>query len=118
MSGNNYTSSLEDSAKVLIMLEKVMQIHKRSHPGKIFTFDYDQFVGAPKANIQRLLQWLGLEFQDSYLHPEKSTREINTASVLEARKPISKKSMGGWKKYKDLLAPALSILKEGGICLD
>ena len=115
MAGNNYTANLEDSAKVLIAQEQAMQIHKKAHPEKIFTFDYDQFVNAPQENLSKILEWLGLEFNESYLHPEKSTRSVNTASVMQAKKPISNKSVGGWKNYKDLLNPALKILKESGI---
>ena len=112
---NNYTASIEDSAKVLIAQEKAMQIHKKRHPKNIFSFDYDQFVNAPEVNLRKLLGWLGLEFDNKYLHPEKSTRSVNTASVMQARKPISTKSVGGWKNYKNLLKPALSIIQESGI---
>ena len=113
--GNSYTANLEDAAKVLVALEQVMQIQKKRYPEKIFTFDYDQFVNAPKANLHRLLEWLDLEFHESYLHPEKSTRSVNTASVMQARKPISNKSVGGWKNYETLLKPALTIIQESGM---
>ena len=110
--GNNYTSSLEDAAKVFVAQEQAMQIQKKRCPEKIFTFDYDQFVNAPEFNLRKLLGWLDLEFKESYLHPEKSTRRVNTASVMQARKPISNKSVGGWKNYETLLEPALKIIQE------
>ena len=95
-----------------------MQIQKDRHPEKIFTFDYDLFVHAPKDNLRKLLGWLDLEFNESYLHPEKSTRSINTASAMQARKPISNKSVGGWKNYENLLKPALKIIQENGITVE
>ena len=113
--GNNYTSNLEDAAKVFVAQEKAMQIQKKRYPEKIFTFDYDQFVNAPEVNLRKLLEWIDLEFDNIYLHPEKSTRNVNTASVMQARKPISNKSVGGWNNYKKLLEPALRILQEDGI---
>ena len=112
---NNWTSNIEDAAKVLTAQEQTMQIHKRIHPEKIFSFDYDTFVNAPKGNLSKLLRWLELEFSQSYLHPENSKISINTASVIQARKPISNKSVGNWKNYKALLKPAESILLESGI---
>ena len=115
MAGNNYTASLEDSAKALIAQEQAIRIHKKAHPKKIFTFDYDQFVNAPEANLSKILQWLGLEFNERYLHPERSARSINTASTMQARKPISNESVGGWKNYQNLLKPALRILQTHGI---
>ena len=118
MAGNNYTGNLEDTARVLVAQEQAMQIQKKRYPEKIFTFDYDQFVHAPEENLRKLLEWLELEPNESYLHPEKSTRSINTASVMQARKPISNKSVGGWKNYETLLNPALKIVQESGIKLD
>ncbi len=113
--GNNYTANPEDAAKVLVAQEQAMQIQKKRYPEKIFTFDYDQFVHAPEDNLRKLLRWLDLEFDDNYLHPEESTRAVNTASVMQARKPISNKSVGGWKNYKNLLKPALAIIQKSGM---
>ena len=118
IAGNNYTANLEDSAEVLIAQEQAMQIHKKRHPEKIFTFDYDQFVNKPETNLRKLLGWLDLEFHESFLHPEESTRIVNTASVMQARKPISNKSVGGWKNYETLLKPAFKIIQESGIKID
>ena len=95
-----------------------MRIHKDKHTKSIFTFDYDKFVNSPKKNISSLLEWLSLEFEETYLHPENSTRDVNTASVMQARKPISNKSVGTWKNYKNILKPALEILKEYNIAIE
>ncbi len=116
--GNNYTSNLEDAAKVLISQENAMQIHKARYPKKIFTFDYDEFVNAPEAYLSKLLSWLDLKFNQTYLNTEKNKRAVNTASATQARKPISNKSVGGWKKYKRLLEPARCILQNSGVLVD
>ena len=113
--GNNYTSNLKDSAKVLIAQEQAMQTQKNRHPEKIFTFDYDEFVNAPEKELRKLLGWLELKFNEIYLHPEKSTRSVNTASVMQARRPIHNRSVGAWKNYRTLLRPAFKIIQESGI---
>ena len=95
-----------------------MQIQKKRYPKQIFTFDCDQFVNAPEVNLRKLLGWLDLEFDDNYLHPEKSTRSVNTASVMQARKPISNKSVGGWRNYENLLNPALKIVPKIRIIIE
>ena len=113
--GNGYTANLEDAARVLVAQEEVMQIQKSRHPGKIFTFDYDRFVNEPEVAIRVLLEWIGIDFVEEYIHPDRSVRTVNTASVMQARRPISNKSVGGWKKYYELLKPALRIIQEAGI---
>ena len=112
MTGNNYTSCLEDAANILIAQEKSMQIHKESYPRNIFTFEYDKFVDTPKTKLLELLEWLNLDFTPFYLYPEKSTRSITTASAVQARKPINNNSVGSWRNYEKLLKPALAIIQE------
>ena len=112
--GNNFTANLEHAATVLIAQEEAMRTHKKKHPEKIFTFDYDQFVNAPKENLLKILNWLGLEFNEYYLHPENNKRTINTASVMQSREPINNRSVGAWKNYKNLLHNALEIIERSG----
>ena len=113
--GNNFTSDLKDAANVLIVQENTMQGHKEKYPNQIFTFNYDTFVNSPKTQLLPLLEWLELDWDEDYLHPEKIKRIINTASVMQARRPISNKSVGGWRNYRSLLKPAEEIIRTSGI---
>jgi hypothetical protein len=92
-----------------------MQGHKEKYPNQIFTFNYDTFVNSPKTQLLPLLEWLELDWDEDYLHPEKIKRIINTASVMQARRPISNKSVGGWRNYRSLLKPAEEIIRTSGI---
>ena len=116
--GNNYTSSVKDCAVVLIEQEKTMNAYKRAWPNQIQTFNYDQFVCDPKTTLLPLLEWLGLEWQDHYLTPEKNQRPINTASVVQVRRPISAKSLGSWRNYKNMLAPARDLIQKSDLFED
>ena len=112
--GNNYTASLEDSAKVLIAQEQVMQNHKKRHPEKIFTFDYDKFVNALKPAKTGVA---GFRLPPA-IFTQRKQNSVITASVMQARKPISNKSVGGWKNYETLLKPAFEIIQESGIKIE
>jgi tetratricopeptide (TPR) repeat protein len=112
--GNNYTSSALDAANILISQEMVMREMKALFPGRIFSFNYDVFVNNPSHALEPLLDWLGLPNVGDYLHPERSTKNINTASVIQARRPINNKSVGAWRNYSSLLRVAhQAILKSG-----
>ena len=113
--GNNYTSDPLDAAMFLIHQEEVMTRFKHKYEKHIFTFDYDAFVSNPEKTLQPLIDWLGLEWNEKYLHPEMNNRLINTASVIQARQPITRKSVGGWKNYRELLKPAEEALIKSGI---
>ena len=114
-SGNNYTADPLDAAKFLIHQEELLCALKEKHGNQIFTFDYDNFTNNPETKARELIEWIGLQWNSHYLHPEQSDRAINTASVIQARRPISNRSVGGWTNYKDLLEPAKAVLQESGL---
>tara|TARA_B100000925_G_C21748535_1_gene362420 strand:- start:133 stop:564 length:432 start_codon:yes stop_codon:yes gene_type:complete len=113
--GNNYTSDPLDAAKFLIHQEDTMNKFKSTYEKHIYTFDYDAFTSNPQKTLHPLINWLGLKWSERYLHPETNSRLINTASVIQARQPITSKSVGGWKNYRELLKPAEEALAESGI---
>lgn len=115
MTGNNYTSDLSDASYLYIAQHEVMRECKESFPASVYTFEYDSFVRAPRETLGPLLDWLGLEWSDAYLCPEKNTRRINTASAIQSRRPIYRSSLSGWRKYAEMLEPARKILSEGGL---
>ena len=113
--GNNYTADPLDAAKFLIHQEQIMKIYRYKYEDRIYTFDYDIFTTFPNKVLHSLIDWLELEWNESYLHPEISHRLVHTASVFQARQPINNKSVGGWKNYRDLLKPAEDALLKSGI---
>ena len=116
IAGNNYTSNPLDSAKFLIHQEQIINQFKSRHSqDHIYTFDYDKFVFEPQKILLPLINWLGLPWKEFYLFPEYNNRHINTASVTQARQPIRKDSVGGWKNYEQLLKPAEEILRKTGL---
>lgn len=113
--GHSYTSDPLDAAKFLIHHEVTMNTFKSKYEKHIFTFDYDTFVCNPEKTLHPLIDWLGLKWNERYLHPETNDRLIYNASVVQARQPINSKSVGGWENYRELLKPAEEALIESGI---
>ena len=113
--GNNFTASAEDSAMVIIEQEKLMRAFKKLLPHKIYTYSYDKLVENPQAETRKLLTWLGFDWSENYLDFHKNKQVINTASVMQARQPISNKSVGGWKNYSLLIEPARQLLLESNL---
>ena len=113
--GNNYTADPADGAKFIIHQQELLSPLKETAGNQIFTFDYDNFTNSPENQARELINWIGLQWNDHYLHPEQSGRSINTASVIQARRPISNRSVGGWNNYKELLKPAEAVLRESGL---
>ncbi len=108
--GNEYSSSLVDSAKVYLDQEELMTEYKNRFGSKIYDLNYDKLVSNPNQEIKLLISWLGWKWEDKYLSPHLNARSVTTASNVQVRSPINTKSLGGWKNYKEMLRPAIEIL--------
>jgi len=110
--GNYYSSSLIDSTKVYLDQEKIISIYKDQFPQKIYDLNYDLLVTNPEKEIKSLINWLGWEWNESYLSPHLNERAVYTASDIQVRSPINSKSIRGWKNYKQILQPSIEMLTQ------
>ena len=110
--GNNFSSSLVDSAKVYSDQEEIMKIYKNDFKNHIYSLNYDELVTHPSEQIKSLILWLGWTWEDLYLSPHLNNRRVSTRSNVQVRSPINRKSLGGWKNYKELLKPAMKIITQ------
>ena len=110
--GNNFSSSLVDSAKIYLDQEEIMKIYKKEFKNLIYTLNYDELVTNPSEEIKSLIAWLGWSWNDLYLSPHLNNRAVSTRSNVQVRSPINAKSLGGWKNYKEMLRPAMEIISQ------
>ena len=108
--GNNFSSSLVDSAEVYSDQDKIMQTYKKEFKNHIYSLNYDELVTHPSKEIKSLIRWLGWNWNDLYLSPHLNNRKVSTRSNVQVRSPINTKSLGGWKNYKEMLRPAMEII--------
>ena len=92
--------------------EKIISIYKDQFRQKIYDLNYDSLVTNPDKEIKSLINWLGWEWNESYLSPHLNERAVYTASDIQVRSPISSKSIKGWKNYEQLLQPAIEMLAQ------
>ena len=98
-----YALDLEDLAHWYGEYERLMEHWQRLYPGDIVTVDYDELVREPRPGLERLLQFLGLGWEDSLLDFHRSRGAVKTASVWQVREPIHARSSGRWRNYRDHL---------------
>jgi len=108
--GNNFSSSLVDSAEVYSDQDEIMQTYKKEFKNHIYSLNYDELVTHPSKEIKSLICWLGWNWNDLYLSPHLNNRKVSTRSNVQVRSPINTKSLGGWKNYKEMLRPAMEII--------
>ena len=89
-----------------------MTKYKERFRSKIYDLNYDLLVSNPNQEIKSLISWLGWRLDNKYFSPHLNPRSVRTASNIQVRYAINKKSIGGWKNYKEMLKPAMEIITE------
>jgi tetratricopeptide (TPR) repeat protein len=81
---------------------RLMAHWKTLFPGDIFDFDYDALVSEPQPTLQRLCEFLGLDWSGQV--PQAAPAgAVKTASVWQVREPLYRRSSGRARHYSDQL---------------
>ncbi|HED53366.1 MAG TPA: hypothetical protein ENJ00_04105 [Phycisphaerales bacterium] len=73
---------------------------------------YEQVVSNPEPVMRRVLDFLGLEFDERVLSPEKSDRIVTTASREQVKSKLHTGSVARWKRYEKHLGPLLEHVSQ------
>ena len=65
----------------------------------------------PRPVIKRLLEFIGLEWEDECLAFHSSRTVVKTASVWQVRQPLYTRSSGRWKNYERHLRPLIDSIE-------
>jgi tetratricopeptide (TPR) repeat protein len=111
--GMAYALDLADAAHWYDQYERLMKHWKTLYPNDIFDVDYDALVHDPRPNIEQLLRFLGLEWEDDILDFHRRVATIKTASVWQVREPLHARSSERWRSYERQLKSALGAIGAG-----
>lgn len=73
--------------------------------GVMLEVEYEALTRETERQAMRIIAHCGLTWQDSCLHFQQTERLIATASVVQARQPVSRRSVDRWRKYESYLEP-------------
>jgi tetratricopeptide (TPR) repeat protein len=107
-----YALDLHDAAHWHGQHRRLMAHWRASYADDIHDLDYDALVAAPRAEVERLLAFLGLEWEDSCLAFHEAPGAVRTASVWQVRQPLYSRSSGRWRNYARHLGPLREALGE------
>ena len=79
--------------------------------GVLMTVQYEDVVADTEKEAKRLIEFLGLPWDDKCVDFHKSDRPVKTASVAQVRKPIYNTSVKRWKKYGEGLQPLVDAIE-------
>ena len=79
------------------------------HPRHVYQHGYEALVADPETGIRKLLDFCGLEFDESCLRFHETRRAVNSPSASQVRQPLHAHS-GHVRRYGSLLDPLRACL--------
>ena len=98
-----FTNDLSDIANFYILHKDLMNFWRKKFPQFIYDIAYSNLVKNSKIEIEKLLNFCELNWDENCLNHHENDRAIKTASSTQARKPIYKSSIKSSDRYKDYL---------------
>ena len=105
-----YALDLEDAAHWHGEYRRLMAHWQALYADDIIDVEYDDLVHDPRPVIERLLEFIGLEWEDGCLAFHSTPAVVKTASVWQVRQPLHTRSSGRWKNYERHLRPLIDAL--------
>ena len=98
-----YCYSLEDIVHYHGLYEDLMTFWHQALPGRIYDLDYERLTKDQEGETRKLIDHLGLNWDDACLSPQDNKRAVGTASNLQVRQRVYQGSSERWKRYRPYL---------------
>jgi len=109
----DFAYSLDTVGRYYVRYIQLMQHWHRVLPtGTVLDVRYEDMVTDTEGQARRLLDHLGLPWDERCLDFHRNKRVVKTASIAQVRKPIYRSSIARWKHFETHLSPLLDIVKD------
>ena len=81
-------------------------------PDRLLELDYEALIADPEPTIRRVVEFLGLPWDEACLRHDQNTSAINTPSRWQARQPIYRTSVERWRRYEPWLGEFAELLED------
>ncbi len=113
--GMGYAFNLQNIALQINDYTRMMAHWRETLPVPMFELSYEELVEDQQGVTQQLLDFIGVDWDDSVRDFHKTERAVRTASVSQVRQPIYATSKQKWRRYAEQLAPLLNNLSAAAL---
>ncbi len=107
---HGYNSNLNKLGLYYREYVRLMQHWETALPMTIFENRYETMTSDQEAQTRKLIDHIGLEWDDRCLTFYETKRLVQTPSRWQVRQPIYRSSVKSWKKYEQHLGPLIDAL--------
>ena len=116
--GYPFSYDLAELAQYYAAYQRLMRHWETTLPGHIHVVSYEALVADQISETRRLLDFCGLEWQDSCADFHRNPAPSTTASAIQVRRRIYDTSVSQWRNYERQLAPLRAHLTASGVDCD
>ncbi|TPM37602.1 sulfotransferase [Mesorhizobium sp. B2-3-4] len=109
-SAHSYNTNLRALGLYYREYDRLMRHWNEVFPGRIFENRYETLVEDQEAQSRRLIDYLGLPWDDACLRFFDREGAVTTPSRWQVRQPIYKSSVKRWKNYESEIQPLIEAL--------
>lgn len=113
-----YAYSLDDLGRYYVAYHRLYEHWRELLGERMIEVEYEQLVSDQEPQTRRLLDKLGLGFEEACLNFEKNKSASNTASTVQIREKIHGRSVRRWKRFEKQLEPLRNDLENAGISVE
>ena len=108
--GQEFTYGLEEMGHYYRDYVRLMDHWDSVIPGKILRVDYQDVVTDLEPQVRRLLDFIGVPFEQGCLDFHTNERAVRTASSEQVRQPIFRSGLDQWENFAPYLDPLRTVL--------
>jgi tetratricopeptide (TPR) repeat protein len=107
---HEYASDLRVLGEYYGEYVQLMELWQATLPLRILDVAYEQLIEDPPTQVRRIIDFLGLKWDDACLSFHRTRRSVSTSSHWQVRQPIYASSVRRWKNYREHLQPLIDGL--------
>ena len=87
-----------------------MDLWQSEYTDRIYNLNYEELTANQESETRKLIDNLGLDWDEACLSPHKNRRIVRTASQQQVKKKVYQGSSEAWRKYEPYLNGAFNSL--------
>jgi tetratricopeptide (TPR) repeat protein len=108
--GHRYSYDLHEIGDYYRLYVEYMQHFDAVMPGRIHRVHHERMVDDTEAEVRKLLDYCGLEFEPDCLEFHRNKRPVRTPSAQQVRRPIYREGLEHWRNFEAWLGPLADAL--------
>ncbi len=110
-----YAYDFNEIASAYALTHRLCDHWESVMPGSILQIDYEDLVHDLEGTARKIVDFVGLPWDDACLSFHETERAVQTASATQVRQPIYATSVERWRPYEPHLKPLIRAFEANGI---